>query len=178
MRVAKRELFIFDDIRPDASDKSAPRFAVSRGPYLYTGVYIFRDRSSPVTHPTRVIPYLCPDDFFAPSIATPLSPAPVFLFLLLPAGIPDPWHGIQLALKHNHLVGLPCVKEDLGREYAFVSRTSTRPYAPGFLPPRLSIGPRVSLYELVPRRFPGVPNGSDNCSNRRVLATARRDCNC
>jgi len=67
MRVAKRELSIFDDIRSDASDKSVARFAIS-GALPFTRAYILRDRSLPVTHPARVILYLCPDDFFARSI--------------------------------------------------------------------------------------------------------------
>lgn len=61
----------------------------------------------------------------------------------------DPWfwHGIQLAQGCNHLAGLPCVKKDFGRRYAFVSRTSTRmSTARGILPPRLAIGYSIQVF--------------------------------
>jgi len=81
MRVAKRKLFIFDDIRPDASDKFLLPDLPSREPYLLHRQHIFQDRSSLVIHPARVIPYLHSDDFFARSIATFSDLSEPFLIL-------------------------------------------------------------------------------------------------
>lgn len=112
MRVAKRELFIFDDIRPDASDKF-PRFPGFGGPHLLQHTPPLQDRSSLVIHPRTRNSLLMSWRFLRPlhRFATSL--------------VSEFWHGIQLARGCNHLAGPPCVKKDLGRRHAFVSRTST-----------------------------------------------------
>lgn len=127
MRVAKRKLFIFDDIRPDASDKSALRFAVSEALplykhiYMYLSIYISRSivvRNSPGTRNFLLMSWR----FLRPFRRDP----PSFSFRIAPFS----WHGIQLARGCNHLAGLPCVTKILGRGHAFVSRTSTRARIP------------------------------------------------
>lgn len=84
-----RELFIFDDIRPDASDKSVPPICRLRNLTFYSRRMYFEDRSSVVIHPTRVIPHLCPDNFFARSIAT----FPRSFRSVLDSGTASTWQG-------------------------------------------------------------------------------------
>lgn len=59
----------------------------SRGLLPFTQAYVFRDRSPLVIHSARVIPYLCPHNFFARSIAIPQS------FKTVPdSGTVSSWH--------------------------------------------------------------------------------------
>lgn len=91
MRVAKRKFFIFDDIRPDASDKFCSPICRLEG--LLHRQHIFQDRSSLVIHPARVIPYLCPDDFFTRSVATSQS-----FRIVSDSGTISSWHGSVITL--------------------------------------------------------------------------------
>lgn len=119
-----RELFIFDDIRSDASDKSAARDLPSWGAlYPFTQAYItgsiaarnsLGTRNSPLMSWRFLRSFHC--DFPAASWH---SPDP---------GMASSWHR-----GCNHLAELPCVKWSriliLGRPHAFVSSFRARLHA-------------------------------------------------
>jgi len=93
---------------------SAPRFAVSRALPFIQATYISESivaRNSPGTRNSLLMfwRFLRPLRRYFPILQNR------FWF----------WHDIQLARECNHLVGSLCVKEDLGKRCAFVSRTST-----------------------------------------------------
>lgn len=157
MRAAKRELFIFDDIRPDASDKFCSPICRLEGLTFYTGnIYISGSIAAHNSLGTRNS-LLMSWRFLRP----------LYRYLPILQSRFWFWQDTQLARGCNHLAGPPCVKKDLGRRHAFVSRTSTHVCAR-----KVSLAIETSNWLLHETLFDRIMsqylNVTEN-NNRRVL---------